>query len=242
MTTAPLFADGPGSNTASSSDGANSPFLVTDLDSDTGLDELLCEHCGTDLTYSGRGPKPRFCPEHKDKRAREPKPAAAPPSSPASASAGSKKKKNPGEMYGVAWAGAGLAIATKMPDPLGPPVGRVMQLQAGDAGPRLHRLLGPTFGKIPFIKRITANSGDLGDLGALLLPPLLTAALALEVVPPMMFAPLLAQLLRPMAADLLKASREQAAAIGEMGEAEAEVTAAVQELMASIFGTPEEGT
>ena len=27
--------------------------------------ELVCEKCGTELVYSGRGRKPKFCPEHR---------------------------------------------------------------------------------------------------------------------------------------------------------------------------------
>lgn len=230
----PLFSDDePEPDTVSSSDGAApNGFLVTDLDEPAAAD-LVCEHCSAELVYSGRGPRPRFCAAHKDKRNRETTPTGTPVSSPARSRS---KKKDTTAGYSMAWAGAGYLIAQKMPEPAGPPVGRLMQLQAPDAGPRLARVLGPYIDKIGFLKKLTSRGEDLGDVVALLLPPLLVGAISLELVPSPIVGPILAQLLRPMAAELLKASREQAEDLAAMGEAGEEVNAALEELLGSIFG------
>lgn len=37
--------------------------------------DYACEVCGTELTYGGRGRKPRFCAEHKTGSARQPSPS-----------------------------------------------------------------------------------------------------------------------------------------------------------------------
>lgn len=234
-----LFSDpGPAPDTAGSSAAADG-FLRTDLDApllenlspdDEGL---ACEHCGRELAYSGRGPRPRFCADHKDKRNREPRPTPAAPSPKPSSR---KKKTDSAAQYGMAWAGIGYVIANKAPEPAGPPVGRLMQLQAGDAGPRLERLLGPYVDRIGFLKKLTSKGEDLGDLAALILPPLLTAAISLELVPGPVIGPILGQMLRPMAAELLSQSREQAETLAAMGEAGDEVNAAIDELLGSIFG------
>lgn len=207
------------------------PELEDELE---GPDELRCEHCGTELVYAGRGPKPRFCQEHKDRRNRTDKPAAASSSS----SPARKGKKDPSAAYGIAWAGAGYLIANRLPEPVGPPVGRVMQLQAGDAGPRLHRILSPYVDRIGFLKKLGENSKDLTDAAALFLPPLLVAAVSLELVPEAVVGPLLAQVLRPMAAELVRAQREQAEHLSNLAGAEDEVNEALSELFAGIFGPP----
>lgn len=211
-------------------------------DDPAGPAEKRCKYC--DRVIVGRHPSADYCSDdHKERAYRERKNGGR-PSSPSSAPA-NRKKSAAGELpVGASvWAALGYGAQMFVAEPVGPPVGRVMQFQAADAGPRVERIGARLAKALPFISTVKKQGQFAGDVAALLAPPLLTALIATGNVPRAIAEPVFVTIMRPLIADALEKAQEQAETITAMAEAEDEVTGATRELVAAIFGwaAPEEG-
>lgn len=216
-----------------SDDAANPVDLTEGVFDDPPDNRPVCTHCDKPFDWSGRGRPPKYCLDHRTPTSRKPPARKAPAKS---------KAKDSSIAYGMAWAGIGYGIQLRVPDPVGPPVGRVMQFQAADAGPRLEKLLGKLVEKVPFLKSLGKET-ELGrELTALFGPPLITAAIASGRIPAAAAEPIFASIMRPIIAGALEAAQSQATSISELSEADQEVMAAVGEFMRAVFGAPAQPT
>lgn len=194
-------------------------------------DRPTCFHCGRHFDVTRKGRPPKYCPDHRTPSSRKPA---------SSTNTVAKVKAEPSFGYGVAWAALGYGVQLRVPEPIGPPVGRVMQFQGPDAGPRLERLLGKLVDKMPFIKALGKETEMGRDIAALLGPPLLTAAFASGQLPAGVFEPLFAVIMRPIIAQAMEATKAQATTITEMSQADQEMLAAAGDLMRQLFTPTEE--
>lgn len=151
-----------------------------------------------------------------------------------SSSAGrSRAGSAPPVMAGVlsmAWAAIGMRVEQSMPEPVGPPVGRVMQFQAIDAGAILHRLLS----SVPAYRKLAAVAGAGGgasdEIVALLGAPLLAAVMATNDAAKLMLWPVFADVIKASAVSIAKAQKEQLDAMVTVNEYQEQV----DEMMAGM--------
>jgi hypothetical protein len=194
--------------------------------------DLTCETCGLALNYSGRGRKPRFCSDHKPGRKES-------SSAPARRKRG-KKRGAPGlETAGaLAWGGIGYSLQLASTTPHAEAAGRVMQIQAPDAGRRIARILDPYVTKWRWLQAISGGGGQMGDVAALVLPPLLIGAVAGSEGAQAAARPVLQALLAPIAASIIEAQAEQEKLMEQMtgsGEAGEQARAATVEILDMVF-------
>jgi hypothetical protein len=195
--------------------------------------DLTCETCGLALNYGGRGRKPRFCSDHK------PGARSATGSTPAKRKRG-KKRGAPGlETAGsLAWGGIGYSLQLTSTTPQQEAAGRVMQIQAPDAGRRIARILDPYVTKWRWLQAISGGGGPMGDVAALVLPPLLIGAVAGSEGAQKAARPVLQALLAPIAASIIEAQAEQEKLMEQMtgsGEAGEQARAATVEILDMVF-------
>lgn len=220
---------------------AAGPGLAAGVFEPEETDKRYCEHdpCGREIT--GRHQSARYCSdEHKELAYRARKSSTRAPSSSPSTRPRGKPASVP--VGTVIWGMLGYGIQLRLGEPVGPPVGRVMQFQAGDAGPRLERI-GVKIGKaLPFTASLSKGGQLAGDIAALLGPPLITAMIASGTIPRAVAEPLFIGIMRPLIADAMRQSAEAVETMSAMTEAEAEVIDTTRQFLAAIFGDePEEG-
>lgn len=138
-------------------------------------------------------------------------------------------------LLGMAWAAIGMQVEHHAPDPIGPPVGRVMQFQYIDAGQILHRvLLG-----LPVYRKLNAVAGAGGgisdELAALIGGPLLAAVMATNESAKLALWPVFAELIKTSAVSIAKAQHEQLEAMTRVNEYQAEVDAMLDGMQAGLF-------
>lgn len=207
-----------------------------------GANGLTCETCGMPLHYGGRGRKPRFCDEHKPNRkavdstgrsARKPR-------------AKSKRVQRGHPLVEMlatgGWGLAGSFVAGTGETAGQVAAGRVMQVQAPDAGIRLARLVDPWTRKLTWLNSVS-EGGPLADIAAIVLPPVLVGLIAQNPAILTMFEGPIMALLTPMAEGVLKAQQEQTDTLAKLTDPDPQVTAALQEMMgafmAGLTGTSE---
>lgn len=188
-----------------------------------------CEVCGLSLHYSGRGRHPRFCDEHKPRK---------------SATGGRKTKGRKGSNAGLEsagtllWGGLGYGLQLTARVPQQEAAGRVMQIQAPDAGVRLARILDPYVTKWRWLQALSGNAGPMSDMAALLLPPLVLGGLAGSPGAVEAARPILSALLAPVAAGIIEAQEKQQVMMDKMtgsGDKGAEAQAAVGDILDMVF-------
>jgi hypothetical protein len=140
----------------------------------------------------------------------------------------------------LAWGGLGKAVEAAAPEPAGPPVGRVMQFQSIDAGYILHRALMT----VPAYKRINTiaggGSGALDELAPLLMAPLLAGVMASNETVRLLMWPTFANVIKTSAVSIARVQREQAEAIRQVSEYEAEVEGLLDGMAMGLFAPREE--
>lgn len=239
-----LFSDTePGSTTESSSadadtpdDGADESFVfpgspqARGSSQTAGPREFTCEVCSVPIHYGGRGRHPRYCDDHKPGR-----------STSMSSGTGTRKRGKGKASDGVAtvctiaYGLTGYQL-TQSEQPGPSAAGKMMQLQAPDAGKRIAKNLTPLLSRFGWLNTLSEHSGLAGDLGAILLPPLMVGAMAARPELQQAAQPILAAILLPLAKSMLEAQREQVNAMEQLGQVDAEVQDMLGHIMSSIFG------
>lgn len=134
---------------------------------------------------------------------------------------------------GMAWARIGQLVELSGPEPAAPPVGRVMQFQAVDAGERLHRLLT----RVPVYRRamLVAGGSITEEIAALVGPPLLAGVMASGEQAQAALWPLFASMIQTSALAMAKAQREQLAALDSVSEYSEEIAGMMAALAEQLF-------
>jgi hypothetical protein len=126
-------------------------------------------------------------------------------------------------LLGMAWAAIGYRVEQQMPEPVGPPVGRVMQFQYIDAGNTLHRIL---LG-LAVYRKIVAVAGSGGgmsdEVAALIGGPILAAVMATNEAAKMMLWPVFAEQIKASAVTIARAQAEQLEAMVTVSEYQEQV-------------------
>ncbi len=200
--------------------GAGSERLSEDAETESGFPGFEFSDAETET-----GDSPFSAPRH----ARDEKPPSRRPQARGA-------KRPPGTATATTiWTLAGAALAQRGPLPVGPPVGRVMMVQAPDAGVRIARIIEQS-PLAEWLKPLSENAGWVSELIPLLGPPLIVGAMAArpEIIPA--FEPLLGAILVPLAIELRKQQREAADATSVIGEMDAEIQQNVAQMLDMILG------
>lgn len=145
-------------------------------------------------------------------------------------------KRPPGSAtYSTLWSLAGVALEQRGPLPVGPPVGRVMMLQAPDAGVRIARIIEQS-PLAEWFKPLADNAGWVAELIPLLAPPLIVGAIAAKPEALPVMEPLLGAILVPLAIELRKQQREAAQATSIVSEMDDEIRENVSAMLDAILG------
>lgn len=133
------------------------------------------------------------------------------------------------------WSIAGTLVSNVVPAPSGPVAGRVMHMEAGIAGPKLHKALKKT-PIYPYIAIASGQFGWLADLGMLILPPVLMGLIAQRPELAKPFRGVLVTAVVPVIAEAVKHAEQQAALMEQLEGYDAETVAAAEHLIDSLFG------
>jgi hypothetical protein len=132
-----------------------------------------------------------------------------------------------------------MRVEQYIPEPAGPPVGRVMQFQYIDAGQALHRVLMT----LPWYKRLDAVAGAGGgvsdELLALIGAPLLAGVMAVNEPARMMLWPIFAEQIKASAVSIARASEEQHDAVITVAEYQADVDEMMSTMQDALFSPRE---
>lgn len=168
---------------------------------------------------------------HKAKPSQSP----APRGSRSAGKRGAGSSPMPG-LLAMAYGVAGMRIEASGPPDFGPPVGRVMQFQAFDAGQALHRIL---LALIPGYEKATKFTGGGGgisaDIVAIVGAPLLAGLMATNDTAKHLLWPIFAEQIKASAVTIAKAQREQIDTMNTVGEYQAEVDDMMAHLEATLF-------
>lgn len=136
------------------------------------------------------------------------------------------------------WGLGGMGIGLRMAEPIGPPVGRMMQIQAPAAGQHIANIIERT-PLMKWLQPITENKGLMTDIAALLLPPMMIGGMAAKPELQGLLGPFFQALMVPLAKEIIEAQRDSASALGGLSEVDEETNQMVATIMAQLFGEPE---
>lgn len=121
------------------------------------------------------------------------------------------------------------------------PTGRMMQLQAPAAGKRIANILERT-PLINFLASVMGTGGIIGDIQALVMPPLLVYLVSSK--PELRESPIAQTVIMatmvPIAKEIIQAQSEQAQSASVFDEIDDETSSVIGEMMEAIFGPREE--
>jgi hypothetical protein len=139
------------------------------------------------------------------------------------------------------WGLGGMGIGLRVAEPVGPPVGRMMQIQAPSAGKHIANIIERT-PLMQWLAPITENKGLMTDIAALLLPPLMIGGMAARPELSGLLAPFFQALMVPLAKDIIQAQRDSVSALGGLEDIDEETNSMVADIMAQLFGPAEPET
>jgi len=133
------------------------------------------------------------------------------------------------------WFVAGKVVESYAPEPVGEPVGKVLQLEAGIAGPRLHKVLKKT-PLYPYIMIAESQVGWIADVGMLVAAPLAVGFAAMNPGAARAMKPLMVGLLVPVLAEIAKNSGQQAALLESLETYDRETIELASRIIDDIVG------
>jgi hypothetical protein len=208
-----------------------------------------CREIGKRHRYKDRQTGETFdyclrCGEAKADATAAEKPASA-ATTPRAPRTSTKRTQTLDMILGGLWYGAGaltknLGTGSERGAPL-VVAGKVMQLEAGIAGPKLHAALKRT-PLYPYIAVAQSQVGWLADLAVILAPPLLLGAAAANPKVAQGFKPILVGVLTPMLAEVAKAAAQQSALLSALEGYDEDTINAAASIVDDLLGVEEEDT
>lgn len=133
------------------------------------------------------------------------------------------------------WYAAGAGVRQLVPAPSGAVTGRVIQLEAAIAGPKLHKALKRT-PLYPYIALAESQIGWAAEIGMLLAPPILLGLAAARPDIARTMKPMLVGILTPVLAEVAKKAKEQTALLELLETYDAEVIEAASSIIDDLIG------
>lgn len=131
----------------------------------------------------------------------------------------------------------GVVTERYVPKPPGPPMGRILQLEATIAGPKVAAALKHT-PIYPWLVRATV--GPWAELMPLIVPPLIVGAVSMNPQLMERVRPLLLSMILPIVVENMKKAEEQSALIQMMGDVTDQHYQIASSLIDSIFATDDD--
>lgn len=137
-----------------------------------------------------------------------PAPGQSTQRAPSSGSGGGKTVTPLDTLFSGAWMALGMVVRNAVPEPAGPAAGKMIQLEAGIAGPKLHKAIKKT-PLYPYLAIASNQLSWVADISMLVVPPILIGLAAARPKLAKQFKPVLVTALVPVLAEAAKQAERQ---------------------------------